>query len=86
MPVHHQQQGREKHRQRHDQDEHIRELLRQHPPAGGGTFLSRDFVDDTALTPDDAFAGARDIVAETVSDHPDVRPLVGAAEDASGPV
>jgi uncharacterized protein len=39
------------------------------PPAA----LARPFLSDAVPTEADALAGARDIVAETVSDHPDVR-------------
>jgi len=39
------------------------------PPAA----LARPYLSDAVPTTDDALAGARDIVAEAVSDHPDVR-------------
>ena len=35
--------------------------------------LAEDFVSEEVPSLDEAFAGARDIVAETISDHPDVR-------------
>lgn len=35
--------------------------------------LAKPFVNDGVSTVEDALAGARDIVAETISDHPDVR-------------
>ena len=37
--------------------------------------IAAPFLNDQVPTPDDAFAGARDIVAETISDHPGVRGL-----------
>jgi len=38
-----------------------------------GENLATPFLSDAVLTTEEAFAGARDIVAETISDHPDVR-------------
>ncbi|NJN37044.1 MAG: hypothetical protein HC794_08275, partial [Nitrospiraceae bacterium] len=35
--------------------------------------LAAAFVNENVPTSDEAWAGARDIVAETISDHPDVR-------------
>ncbi|MCZ7546310.1 MAG: helix-hairpin-helix domain-containing protein [Anaerolineae bacterium] len=35
--------------------------------------LAAPFVNDEVPTPEDALAGARDIVAETISDHPEIR-------------
>lgn len=35
--------------------------------------LAAPYLNDQVLTTDEAWAGARDIVAETISDHPDVR-------------
>lgn len=37
--------------------------------------IAKPFLNDQVPTAEDAWAGARDIVAETISDHPDVRRL-----------
>lgn len=37
--------------------------------------VARSYLNDSVLTVDDALAGARDIAAETISDHPEVRRL-----------
>jgi uncharacterized protein len=48
-------------------------ILAQAPGGQPATLLARRFLSDAVPTTDDALAGARDIVAETISDHPLVR-------------
>ena len=48
-------------------------ILAQPREAADPSALAAPFVTDEVPTSDDAWAGARDIVAEMVSDHPDVR-------------
>ena len=48
-------------------------ILAQPPDNRPAEVLARPFLSDDAPTPDDALAGARDIVAETISDHAAVR-------------
>ncbi len=48
-------------------------ILRQGPSNAPITAVAQQFVGEAVPTAEDALAGARDIVAETISDHPDVR-------------
>ncbi|NPV09391.1 MAG: RNA-binding transcriptional accessory protein [Anaerolineae bacterium] len=48
-------------------------ILKQARPKGDVTALAAPFVSEEVTTPEDAWAGARDIVAEMVSDDPEVR-------------
>ncbi len=53
-------------------------IVRQPVAAGTALELARPFVSETVLTPEEALAGARDIVAEAVSDNAEVRQQVRA--------
>ena len=56
--------------------EPLAELILQQPPgrdAPAPEEAAANFLSEDVLTVADALAGARDIVAETISDHPDVR-------------
>ncbi|MCB8936558.1 MAG: RNA-binding transcriptional accessory protein [Candidatus Promineofilum sp.] len=48
-------------------------ILAQPASSATAEALARPFLSDAAPTPDEALAGARDIVAETISDHAAVR-------------
>lgn len=48
-------------------------ILQQARPRETAEQLATGYVNDDVPTPDDALAGARDIVAEAISDDPDVR-------------
>jgi len=50
-------------------------ILRQEQTTRTLDQLAAPFLNDDIPTAEDAWAGARDIVAETISDHPDVRRL-----------
>lgn len=48
-------------------------ILQQPATKTSLTEIVKPFINDLVPTAEDAWAGARDIVAETISDHPDVR-------------
>ncbi|RIL11011.1 RNA-binding transcriptional accessory protein [bacterium] len=48
-------------------------ILRQPATGTPPADLARPYLSDAVATPDDALAGARDIVAEAISDHPGIR-------------
>lgn len=48
-------------------------ILAQQPSRQSAAQIAAPFVGGQVPTPEDALAGARDIVAEIISDHPDVR-------------
>lgn len=48
-------------------------ILKQETPERSLDELARRFIGDDVPTTDEAWAGARDIVAESISDHPQVR-------------
>ena len=50
-------------------------ILKQSRTPGNAEKTAQGFVNEQVTTIDDALAGARDIVAETISDHADVRRL-----------
>ncbi len=48
-------------------------IMQQAPLSQSSTELATPFLSDAVPTIEEALAGARDIVAETISDHPDIR-------------
>ncbi len=48
-------------------------IMQQAPLSQSSTELATPFLSDGVPTIEEALAGARDIVAETISDHPDIR-------------